>query len=827
LKKWISRFALTVLAIILVASYLPGDVVRAATWYQYNGSDIGFHVTFPGVYPKYIGGQTLSSMNATTIYGFGLKIDFDYGTGNLTGNYYLRIRQANGNPGSLLAEVNMGSAGNIIKDDIHWAAANFSSPLVVSGIIRLLLEVDDLYDGKQITIQGDTGGSAPGYASEYYSSQWWNQTGSDTDYEYWYDSGAPQELIVSTGTYSTSSSWTYAELNGSIDSLGPSGNVTSWGFLYGTSTGNYTTNITETGSRGVGSFSELTDNLTPETWYYYKAWADNNVDGTAAGIENAFFYTADKPQVSTGSAVYDTATSANMTLLIETIGAGNLDYVGIIYGTISNNYTGNVTVSGNWSSPQFVKVPVPGLALGQTYYYRATGHNPAGESQGQEAIYTHGAGMLLPNMITEFATTNSTATTTMYQGIVDDVGSANVTIVGIEWGLSSGNYTSNVTAVVNIGAPDGTIANWYHYYLQMTGLTVGQTYYVNAIGYNEFGWSHGVEREYVHGLPPTVVTEQPLIVPGQPLLAVGRIVSTGGDDTVGPVGFSVNISTPWGPIMDVMIENALHGEGLFTLPFSGLLTVGDNVTYYAWAVNLYGRGVGDSVTFTVTENLLSWQGPGVRTVSKTNITKNSFVATGEVTSKGLHRIIKRGFEISRDKIFIDGDTGISDPAEYDLGLGLWSETISGGFNPGETLYFRAYALDELVNIGAGDWMEVKILTGSSTDPGGPPGDNGDQFSIGLSTLLNAWNMDNTMGHFAFIGLVMLFILVLVGLFIIFNKEKLVQIVIGVAGGVIEAVIFAGALFSGFLGTMAIVVVLVVFGSVVVIFSGVILTRARA
>ncbi len=89
-------------------------------------------------------------------------------------------------------------------------------------------------------------------------------------------------VVVTSSAYEIGS--TYATLNGVIVNQGASA-IIEYGFKYGTDTENLTENITSTDD--IADFSATITGLTPNTTYYYRAYAINS-DGTGYGEIKSF-----------------------------------------------------------------------------------------------------------------------------------------------------------------------------------------------------------------------------------------------------------------------------------------------------------------------------------------------------------------------------------------------------------------------------------------------------------------------------------------------------------------------------------------------------------
>ncbi len=95
----------------------------------------------------------------------------------------------------------------------------------------------------------------------------------------------------------------------------------------------------------------------------------------------------------------------------------------------------------------------------------------------------------VPPTVTTQAVSSITSTTATSNGNITAIGSENATYQGIQWGLSSANYTTNVTTSGNFGI--GAFTE------NLTGLPEGTTIHARAEAYNGFGWGYGDDVSFL------------------------------------------------------------------------------------------------------------------------------------------------------------------------------------------------------------------------------------------------------------------------------------------------------------------------------------------
>jgi len=191
----------------------------------------------------------------------------------------------------------------------------------------------------------------------------------------------PNMPTVTTGTASdiTTNS---ATLSGNVTSTGGF-TVTARGFVYGTSENDLSQTVRS--GDGTGSYTAIINNLTPNTTYYYKAYATNAV-GTAYGEVMSFsLSTAYLPIVAATTVSDITTWGATLSGNVTSDGGLTVTSRGFVYGTNANDLTQTVT-SGSGTG-DFNKT-ITGLTASTTYYYKAYATNAVGTSYGEVLSFT-------------------------------------------------------------------------------------------------------------------------------------------------------------------------------------------------------------------------------------------------------------------------------------------------------------------------------------------------------------------------------------------------------------------------------------------------------
>ena len=284
---------------------------------------------------------------------------------------------------------------------------------------------------------------------------------------------APSVSTISATSITTNS----ATLNGNVTSDGGS-TVTSRGFVYGTSSDNFSC-AEECGS-GTGVFNKTISALSPGTTYYYKAFAVNNAGRVFGEVKQFTTTSVYAPTVSTVSATSITTNSATLNGNVTSDGGSTVTSRGFVYGTNSSNLSvlsGSGTGSYNRS--------ITGLAAGTTYYYKACATNSVGTAYGEVKQFTT-ASICASTVSTVSASSITNNSATLYGNVTSD-GGATVTSRGFVYGTSSSNLSQNIQSDSGTGS----------YFKTITGLTSGTTYYYKAYATNSSGTSYGSLLSFV------------------------------------------------------------------------------------------------------------------------------------------------------------------------------------------------------------------------------------------------------------------------------------------------------------------------------------------
>src|SRR3990172_2420020 len=138
------------------------------------------------------------------------------------------------------------------------------------------------------------------------------------------------------------------DIQGNIDALN-SGNATIRGFDIGLVTGNYTTQLVESGNYGIGLFTLSSDNFTGGVTYFWRTKAYNVIDGWAySNVEDSFIYSPiEIPTLSMYFGEVQSDRSLYVVRSVDDVGSANITQRG--FRVSSDNIS--------WNLPAFDTFP--------------------------------------------------------------------------------------------------------------------------------------------------------------------------------------------------------------------------------------------------------------------------------------------------------------------------------------------------------------------------------------------------------------------------------------------------------------------------------------
>ena len=312
-------------------------------------------------------------------------------------------------------------------------------------------------------------------------------TSYGTEYSFETTEGGGVVIVPTVTTSNVTDITSTSAICGGVVANSGGADVTARGVCWSTTENPTISDAHTSDGTGTGTFTSSLTNLTPQTTYYIRAYATNEV-GTAYGEQKIFTAGSDitSPTVTTNDVSSVTSNSAVCGGNVTSAGNGTVTERGVCWSisenpTINDSHTNDGTGTGSYTSN------ITNLIENTTYYVRAYATNEVGTAYGEQKIFTAGSDITAPTVTTNDVS-SVTSNSAVCGGNVTDNGGGIITARGICYGTSQ-NPTIN-DAHTSDG--DGTgmfISN-------LTGLTENTTYYVRAYAINEAGTAYGEQKSF-------------------------------------------------------------------------------------------------------------------------------------------------------------------------------------------------------------------------------------------------------------------------------------------------------------------------------------------
>ncbi|MCM0059411.1 MAG: hypothetical protein NBV57_01010 [Algoriphagus sp.] len=522
-------------------------------------------------------------------------------------------------------------------------------------------------------------------------------------------------IITVTVTEITSNG---AKTGGSITALGnapnmPNGNpYSARGVVWGTSTGPTIALATKTNDMvtpcifnapsqpALCSFQSNITGLAANTKYYVRAYVTTSV-GTGYGNEFSFTTTvgATVPSITTVSVTEITASGAKTGGSTTADGNSPITARGVVWGTATGPTMALATKTSNGSGSGAFVSSITGLAANTKYYVRAYATNGAGTGYGNEFSFTTTADATIPS-ITTVSVTEVTTSGAKTGGSITADGNSPITARGVVWGTATAPTIALATKTSN-GSGSGAFVS------SITGLAANTKYYVRAYATNSAGTGYGNEFSFTTtagATAPSITTVSVTDITATTAKAGGNIISDGGSAiTARGVVWSNLISSP----TIALVTKTSNGSG--SAAFVSIVTgLAQNTTYYlrAYATNNLGTSYGQTLSFRTGFAVR----PFVTTVPITQVTGNSALVGGKITSDGGDPIIRSGvtFNTTGNPLVEQGSNTTIDVSPNGTGE---FQTVLTGLWGNQKYYVKAFAINS-VGISYGD--EFSFTTEKST-----------------------------------------------------------------------------------------------------------------
>ncbi len=428
-------------------------------------------------------------------------------------------------------------------------------------------------------------------------------------------------------------------------------------------------------STDIGNFTVLLTNLLPNTVYYIRAYAEIN-DDVIYGNESNFKTTQPTiPSLTSAKPDHISGNSAICGGNILTDGGSPVKMRGVCWSTSENPSTGTSQRTADSSGVGAFISKLTGLSANKKYYARAYAVNSLGTAYGEQVSFTT-TPAILP-VITTSSPSGITRNTVSIGGSITDDGGSEIISRGICWNESPDPTADQYTRTVN-GTGTGTFSG------TITGLAAGKTYFARAYAINRPGISYGNQVSFTTAKAelPTVSTVLPEGITQTSAFSGGNVTDDGG---AAVTERGICWSTSGNPTV-LLNTKTTDGAGTGTFK-SGITGLKANTTYFirAYATGIEGTAYGSQIEFKTIMTTV----PVVITGIVSDITQNTLMAVGDVTSEGGAEVTERGVCWSTQK---DPTANMSTRKVSGRGPGLFSCTVSR-LEPNTTYFLRAYAIN--------------------------------------------------------------------------------------------------------------------------------------
>lgn len=718
----------------------------------------------------------------------------------------------------------------------YWYSIDFNNYPLVAGTKYALVMTANFTGGNTNTntikwARSNAGGYAGGNNG---IGIWtgWTTLIADHYFRTYVTIGGTNETVIQNGGTGVTANLT-KKLFGWVANIG-SDNVTELGFEWGIVTATYTDNVSVAtdidDSVTPLLFYNFTDNLTVGTTYYWRAFG---YDGSYVySSEDSFiFYGA--PTLTTGGVTQTVVSGESIYTFSGSIDiSGNSNNTssmrGFDIGTSSGNYNpslqleewagsaiwaGSVTIGeSSWNGTiGNYNISHPYLTANTTYYYRAWATTIVDGASltgyGSELSFTTSTGSTITVPIVE------TLNGIYLDGVLSVTGSiisSSVTIIerGINFGLTN--------LVASSSSDLGTFATGLFIkssqFIQAGGVPYNagttiyyQSYAVNSLGNTGYGSVKSLVIPNLNvGLGGMTIVNSGATVNGNTALLTATITNPS-NVQITRIGFAWGLTSE---ANDNSYNTAISGISPTNIAHT-IVDLDDTVVYWYQSGVLAGNSWlwSEATSFTTGTVLpdITGTNPIVVTLDATEIGNNYFKANGNLTSKGLavdSLVDYLGFVYSLTNSGSLEDWS-EDVTSGNFSTGAYSKYITLS-QSGQTLYIASVAYNQYGH-SYGTVKIVNMSSGTSTGATQPTG----QFAAMLKATMAKWGMDNTSGHWAFMVILELIIaFVFLVLMFALAQNNIERIVLAIIWMLIAAGIFATFLFSGLLGTIAVLLIIV-------------------
>ena len=339
-----------------------------------------------------------------------------------------------------------------------------------------------------------------------------------------------------------------------------------------------------TDGQGIDPFNSTYQNLLPGRLYYVRAYA-TNARGTGYGMTNTFTSATTNPTITTSAVT--SITNNNATCGGTLTNSNNVSFTnsGLVWSTFPNpTQTANMGMATVGYGQGTITATMSSLTPNTTYYVRAFGETSYTTLYANPVTFTTDS---LPSITTSAASeiTNSSA---ISGGMLTNPSGNPILAKGVVWSTSQNPTVALATKTID-GANEGNFTS------NITGLSLGSTYFVRAYVTNSLGTTYGNSITVRPGSIPSITTKVVTAITNNVATCGGENITNGGSVIIEK---GIVWSTSPNPTIALGTKTS---EGGFNASFSSSITnLSYSTTYYvrAYARNQIGTAYGDELVFT-------------------------------------------------------------------------------------------------------------------------------------------------------------------------------------------------------------------------------------
>jgi hypothetical protein len=406
-----------------------------------------------------------------------------------------------------------------------------------------------------------------------------------------------------------------------------------------------------------------------------------------------------KPTVFTVDATSITETTATLNGNLTDLGTSDNVVMSFEWGTTLGGPYPNQTTSQAMTTTGSFSASLSGLVPNNAYYFRAKAVGEQTSYGDDKAFFTTAAG--LPTITTSDAT-SITATTATLNGNLTSTGISENVTVRFQWGTSTGYGFFTDTQIMTA---TGT------FNASLSSLSPDTTYHFRAAAYGD-GTSYGDDKTFTTkagSVSLTVTTDDATEVTQTEATLNGTLTDLG---TVA----KVTVSFEWG-------ETTSYGTGTNpkTMTATGSFSTSLSDLSPGTTYHFRTKAVAGETIYGMDKTLTTKSGPpSITTFAATNITDDSAILNGNMTTLGTATSVKTSFEWGTEK---GGPYPNETTPEATTAAGNFLSNLTN-LKPNTTYYFRAKADGQGTSYGS----ELSFKTEPETLQ--PPASEEDNAALG-------------------------------------------------------------------------------------------------